>query len=231
MRRPSSEPWGFGGASRPLVECRRGPHMEGGGAMPLGCCAGGAIRFPTTTPMGAPISARIPAPMPKTTATITIKNPRRPPRKGTAARNGARATTTMIPPTVKPRKAPRNPNPSDFPISFRRNPVRNPMTSPPMRIQYAPSPAEESQQTKYDSQRKADQPDDPNLHPCHLVLPGGFPGRGRPGGAGVYEACKSIIRFRMELKSETDGPTSPSTRSRPVAVARGPSPDNTAGDA
>src|SRR3989442_2670641 len=141
MRRPSSEPWGFGGAWRPRVECRRGLHMEGGGAMALGCCAAEAIRFPTRTPMGAPISARIPAPMPKTTATITIKIPRKPPSKGTAAKNGARATTTMIPPTVKPRKALRNPNPSDFPISFRRNPVRNPMTSPPIRIQYAPSPA------------------------------------------------------------------------------------------
>src|SRR5436309_993348 len=82
MRRPSSEPWAFGGAWRPRVECRRGLHMDGGGAMALGCCAAGAIRFPT-----------------------------------------------------------RNPNPSDFPISFTRNPVRNPMTSPPMRIQYAPSPA------------------------------------------------------------------------------------------
>src|SRR6058998_3705765 len=141
MRRPSSEPWGFGGAWRPRVECRRGLHMDGGGAMALGCCAAGAIRFPTRTPMGAPISARIPAPMPKTTATITIKIPRKPPRKGRAVRNGARATTTMIPPTVKPRKALRNPKPSDSPICFRRNPVRNPMTSPPMRIQYAPSPA------------------------------------------------------------------------------------------
>src|SRR5438093_5917020 len=203
MRRPSSEPWAFGGAWRPRVECRRGTSHGGRRGDGARLLRRGGHPLPDQDSDGGPDQRQDPCSDAEDDGNDHDQDPEKAPEEGEGCEQRREGDDDDDPADCEAEESAQESEPERFSHLLQEEPGEEPddesANENPIRSE---SRADESQQPKYDSQHKADQPDDPKLHPCHLSPPGGGPGADCEEGQGYKSLASRLSDLGRNPTSE-----------------------------